>query len=376
MVERVKNRKNVRTTRDRWLVLGMVCAAVLLATGVVTTWILASKMEKPADPVAPGFVLRDQQGRLTSLAQFRGKVVLLTFIDPECTQLCPLTTQSMVQAVNLLGPAGAQVQLLGVDANPQKTRVADVADYTNTHGLQGRWRFLTGMPAQLERVWKSYGVYVAVVHNDIQHTAVVVLIDKDGNEHDFYSTPMKYGAVSDQAEQLAQGIAELLPGHPPVSTLGGAPEQSEGPSQQKGTMSFIALGPKRQSVDLGSSHSHLVVFFAGWLGQDSNLSKDLNALNGYAALARQRGWPSPVAVDELTTEPSPAEALRVLDPLAATLHAPIIEDASGRLADDYLVEDLPWFVLTSSSGKILWHHDGWLPAAALDQQVRAVLPHS
>ena len=54
-------------------------------------------------PPAPGFVLRDQQGRLTSLAQFRGKVVLLTFLDPECTQLCPLTTESMVEAMRILG---------------------------------------------------------------------------------------------------------------------------------------------------------------------------------------------------------------------------------------------------------------------------------
>jgi hypothetical protein len=103
------------------------------------------------------------------------------------------------------------------------------------------------------------------------------------------------------------------------------------------------------------------------------LSKNLATLDSYETLAQQKGWPAPVAVDELTTEPSPAEAQRVLAPLAVTLHTPIVEDASGHLADAYHVDDLPWFVLNSASGDIRWRHDGWLSASELNQQVRAAL---
>ena len=56
-----------------------------------------------------------------SLSQFRGKVVILAFVDSECTTVCPLTTVSMVEARQMLGAAGSKVQLLGVDANPQAT---------------------------------------------------------------------------------------------------------------------------------------------------------------------------------------------------------------------------------------------------------------
>jgi len=66
----------------------------------------------------------------------------------------------------------------------------------------------------------------------------------------------------------------------------------------------------------------------------------------------------------------------VLTRLVAKLHTPIVEDTSGRLADGYHVQDLPWFVLNSASGKILRQHDGWLSAAALDKQMRAALPRS
>src|SRR5947209_785098 len=47
---------------------------------------------------APDFRLVNQFSQQMSLTQFRGKVVLLGFEDSECTNVCPLTTQSMVLA--------------------------------------------------------------------------------------------------------------------------------------------------------------------------------------------------------------------------------------------------------------------------------------
>ncbi|MGH3274842.1 MAG: SCO family protein, partial [Streptosporangiaceae bacterium] len=75
---------------------------------------------------APDFRLANQFGQPVSLSAFRGKVVILAFADSECTTICPLTTASMVAAKDLLGRAGDQVQLLGINANPQATSQADV----------------------------------------------------------------------------------------------------------------------------------------------------------------------------------------------------------------------------------------------------------
>src|SRR5499433_2718024 len=105
---------------------------------------------------APDFRLRNQFGQPMSLSQFRGKVVMLAFEDSECTTVCPLTTQSMLQAKQLLGRAGNDVQLLGVDANPQATSVADVMSYSRTHGMVNQWDFLTGSLAQLRQTWRAY----------------------------------------------------------------------------------------------------------------------------------------------------------------------------------------------------------------------------
>jgi cytochrome oxidase Cu insertion factor (SCO1/SenC/PrrC family) len=363
-----------------WLVFLAVGALIAMAAGVVTARFLALRRQAGSAGiigVAPGFTLHDQQNRLTSLRQFRGKVVVLTFIDPECTQLCPLTTRSMVGAMKLLGPAAAsQVQLLGIDANPLKTQVADVAGYTRMHDLEGKWRFLTGTPAQLEKIWKAYHIYVAIVHNDIEHTAVVFVIDQQGNERDVYSTPMSYAAEGDDAQTLASGIAQLLPGHRSIPAPNPADEVPGVAPGGITTMSLMALGPNPQPVVLGSSHAHLVVFFAGWMGPEPELQKNLSALDGYAALARRRGWPSPVAVDVLPAEPSAAAAQKELTPLVAKLSTPIVQDTSGKIADNYHVGDLPWFVLNSDSGKILWTHDGWLSAEDLNREVKAALRKS
>ena len=79
---------------------------------------------------APDFRLQDQFGRTVSLSQFRGRAVVLAFVDSRCTTICPLTTTSMLQAVRLMGAAGRHVQLLGINANPDATRVSDVRDYS------------------------------------------------------------------------------------------------------------------------------------------------------------------------------------------------------------------------------------------------------
>jgi cytochrome oxidase Cu insertion factor (SCO1/SenC/PrrC family) len=323
------------------------------------------------DAPAPGFRLRDQDGRWRSLAQLRGKAVLLAFVDTQCTSICPLTTESMVRALRLLGPAALRVQLVGINANPLATSVADVAAYTRAHHMQGRWWFLTGPRSQLAHVWQAYGVYVAAVHGDIDHQPLIVLIDTRGRERQFYFTQMSYGSLDGQAEVLAEGIAHLLPGHVvvrhPVS-LRYVP-----PLGPDATVPLAAFGRPGASIVLGPAQPHLVLFFASWL-DGSGLRAKLAVLDHYGALARRRGWPEPVAVDELPTEAPTAAWRRRMNRLADDLQTPVAADPLGRVADGYGVHDLPWVALTVS-GRILWQHDGWLSSpriAALARAARAL----
>jgi cytochrome oxidase Cu insertion factor (SCO1/SenC/PrrC family) len=315
---------------------------------------------------APGIKLVNQFGQQMSLSQFRGKVVILAFVDSECTTICPLTTVSMVQARELLGAAGDQVQLLGVDANPSATAVSDVMAYTQAHSMVNQWDFLTGSLPQLRSVWKAYHIYVQIQAGQIDHTPALYVIDQQGRLREIYLTSMAYASVGQESQVLAQEVASLLPGHPKLarqSSLAYINGISPATTQ---VLSALPSG----SVTLGPGQPHLVMFFATWLSETSDLRGQLTALNAYARDERSAGLPSLVGVDEAVSEPSPDAARAYLQGQGWPLSYPVVLDTTGRLADGYGVQDQPWFALTSASGKVVWSHDGWLPLSTLEADVR------
>ncbi len=317
---------------------------------------------------APDFRLRNQFGQPMSLSQFRGKVVLLGFEDSQCTTVCPLTTQSMLQAKQLLGAAGDQVQLLGIDANPNATSVAAVLAYSRAHGLVNQWDFLTGSLAQLKAAWGEYNIAVQIQQGQIDHTPALFVIDQRGRERKLYLTQLAYSSVGQSAQVLADEIASLLPGHPKVASQQSlASISGQGPADH---LRLPSAGASAGTVTLGPGQPRLVMFYATWLSEVSNLKSELVSGNAYAAAARRDGLPPLVAVDETVVEPS-AQAVRAyLHNLGTSLDYPVALDTTGRVADGYGVQDQPWFALVSASGKIIWSHDGWLPPSSLESAAK------
>jgi cytochrome oxidase Cu insertion factor (SCO1/SenC/PrrC family) len=311
---------------------------------------------------APNFTLTNQFGRQVSLSSFRGKVVILAFTDSECTTVCPLTTQSMLAAKDLLGKAGDQVQLLGVDANPQATSVYDVMSYSQSHGMVNHWDFLTGTPAQLKAVWHQYGIYVQIVQGQIDHTPAVYVIDTRGREQKIYLTTMAYASIPQAGQVMATEASSLLPSHPPLARTESLAQISGLSPAKTVTLPALPAG----SLTLGPGTAHLVVFFATWLDETSDLRSELTGLNQYVQAASAAGLPALTAVDEESSEPSLATVRSYVAGFHSALSYPVALDETGRLADGYGVQDQPWLVLVSSSGKIVWSHDGWLALPALE----------
>ena len=112
-------------------------------------------------------------------------------------------------------------------------------------------------------------------------------------------------------------------------------------------------------------------FFATWLDETSDLRRHLTELNGYVRAARAGGLPRLTGIDEAVTEPSVTAVRSYLSHLGAPLRYPVGLDTTGRIADGYGIQDQPWFMLVSASGKVMWKHDGWLSAAQLEAAARA-----
>ncbi len=124
--------------------------------------ILAQALDGSSAPLnfkAPAFTLTNQHGRAVSLASLRGKVVLLTFLDPVCTSDCPLIAQEFRQADQLLAGQSRQVELVAVVTNPLYTQPAYTPAFDRQEHMTTlpNWQYLTGSVAQLRRSGGSTG---------------------------------------------------------------------------------------------------------------------------------------------------------------------------------------------------------------------------
>jgi cytochrome oxidase Cu insertion factor (SCO1/SenC/PrrC family) len=134
----------------------------------------------PAKP----FRLTDQHGRAVSLASLRGKVVLLTFLDPVCVTDCPLIAQEFRQAGQLLGASSRQVELVAIAANPVYYQLAYTRAFDRQEYLSQvpDWLYLTGSVPQLKQVWRDYGVFAEILPagSMVGHPDVAFVIDRAG----------------------------------------------------------------------------------------------------------------------------------------------------------------------------------------------------
>jgi cytochrome oxidase Cu insertion factor (SCO1/SenC/PrrC family) len=133
---------------------------------------------------AAAFRLTDQNGQTVTQASLRGKVVLLTFLDPVCTTDCPIIAQELEQTGTLLGAKDKDVELVAIVANPTYRSTVFTQAFDRQEGLTGlrNWLFLTGSLPQLAALWRQYGVTVEDLPAGAMsaHDDLVLVINRAG----------------------------------------------------------------------------------------------------------------------------------------------------------------------------------------------------
>jgi protein SCO1/2 len=132
---------------------------------------------------APAFSLTTQDGSSLSLADLRGKVVVVNFIFTSCVDTCPFLTAKLVEIQDQLGTKfGAAVYFVSITVDPKVDAPEELRHYAEVMGtdLSG-WAFLTGAPEKLQQVAHQYGV-VADKRPDgsVDHNLTTSIIDRDG----------------------------------------------------------------------------------------------------------------------------------------------------------------------------------------------------
>ncbi len=154
--------------------------------------------------MAPNFTLTDQNGTQVSLAQFKGKPVILTFLYTHCPDQCPLTAERLHTALVALGGDAAKVGVIAVSTDPKGDTMAAAQKFTLQHGMQDYWHYLTGTQDTLSPVWASYNIYAQGQQQSVDHTLAIYLIDKQGRERSFY------GGTNFKPDQITGDLKILL----------------------------------------------------------------------------------------------------------------------------------------------------------------------
>src|SRR6266516_300719 len=169
--------------------LGMRAAAILMLVALVSPTLApdagyhGKEQRLPKIAPAPGFELTSQDGARITLAQFRDKVVAVTFIYTSCSDTCPVLTALMAHVQDQLGgDFGAKIAFVSITVDPERDTPEVLKQYAGTFGanLNG-WAFLTGAPGIIRDVTRQYGVFASkTAGGGVDHNFLTSLVDRRG----------------------------------------------------------------------------------------------------------------------------------------------------------------------------------------------------
>ncbi len=216
----------------------LVVVAVLVAAGVSISAALSPPSLPPVDGSlgnrqVPDFQLIDAAGKPTSLAAFKGRIVVLAPFMTLCHEMCPMTTGNFLQLQAQLAKDGLsdKVALVEVTIDPARDTPARLAAYRTLTGAT--WPLLTGSQETITAFWKYFGIWYQKVaigspapidwftHQpetyDLNHQDGLFFLGPDGHWRiALIASPNHQGALEPQLAGMlnAQGVQNLT--HPDV----------------------------------------------------------------------------------------------------------------------------------------------------------------
>jgi len=160
-------------------------------------------------PFARGFELTAHDGKPRTLADFKGKVVVVFFGFTHCPDICPTTLAQLASVVKQLGRDAERVQVLFVTVDPERDTPEVLSRYVPAFDV----RFL-GLYSDAEGLARTAKEFKVVYRKQpgrtpdsytVDHSAGTYIFDPEGRVRLF--------ARHDQPpEDLAQDIRRLLGG--------------------------------------------------------------------------------------------------------------------------------------------------------------------
>lgn len=153
------------------------------------------------------FTLTDHRGQRRTLADFRGKAVVLFFGYTQCPDVCPTNLSTMREVMDKLGPDAAKAQMLFMTVDPERDTAALLAEYVPA--FHPDFLGLYGDAAATAATAKEFRVFYAKQPGStpssytIDHSAGSYVFDPAGRLRLY----VKHG---ESAERIAADLRRLL----------------------------------------------------------------------------------------------------------------------------------------------------------------------
>jgi protein SCO1 len=163
----------------------------------------------------PDMTLLDREGRPVTLARYRGKPLLVSFIYTGCFQVCPTQTRALFEAVKgldtMLGPQ--QFQVVSIGFNQPFDSPDALRSFARQHRIEhANWEFLSPPRERVEALTQAFGFSYVATPAGFDHLLGVTVVAPDGRIH-----AQVYGERL-RADQLGEPLRQLILNAPPAPT--------------------------------------------------------------------------------------------------------------------------------------------------------------
>ena len=139
--------------------------------------------EPPGGIAMRDFSLRNFDGRPVRSTDLAGRVTVLTFLDSQCTESCPVIAWTVARTIDALTPAERQdVQAVAISTDPAEDTERSVRRFLARNRAAGRLFYLGGgqPEAELRDVWNAFMVLSSLESGaDTLHSAPVRIYDRN-----------------------------------------------------------------------------------------------------------------------------------------------------------------------------------------------------
>ncbi|MBK9018962.1 MAG: SCO family protein [Sulfuritalea sp.] len=175
---------NPRPGLCRTLLCGLLCAISCAAPAAGTTAFHGTEIGRVRS-YAQDFTLTDHNGKPRTLADFRGKAVVLFFGYLQCPNYCPMTLARLAEVMHLLGDDAKRVQVLFVTVDPERDTPMALKEYVANFHPSFLGLYTT--PAQTPELALKFRIYYRKVpsstpgYYNIDHAVFSYAYDPDGH---------------------------------------------------------------------------------------------------------------------------------------------------------------------------------------------------